>query len=123
MALAALCGLSGCATFSDPVAVNVRNDRAEAVRLKVCISHDCSRTGDEWLLKPGQVGGENVEVKSGYNSMIVVSSTNQPIGCLPFRLSVRPTKKLTVDVSHAVTCGSRGGAEAAGGRDWPDPSL
>ncbi len=122
-ALAALCGLTACATSSEPVAVDVKNDLPESVTLKVCKSHDCSRTGDDWLLKPGQLGGGNVEVKSGYNSMIVLGSSSQQIGCLPFRLSRRPSERITVKVSQAVACGSRGGADAAGGKDWPDPRL
>lgn len=122
-ALAALCGLSACATFSEPVAVDVRNDLPESVTLKVCKSQDCSRTGDDWLLKPGQVGGGNVEVKAGYNSMIVAGPKSQPIGCLPFRLSRRPSERITVNVSQAVPCGSHGGAEAAGDKDWPNPDL
>jgi hypothetical protein len=105
------------------VVVGVKNDFSVPVRLKVCESHDCSRTGDDWLLKPGQVAQPAVEVKSGYNSMIIVGSNGQPIGCLPFRLNKRPSERIRVEVSQAVPCGSQGGSEAAGGRDWPDPSL
>jgi hypothetical protein len=123
LAAVSLCGLSACATSSEPVSVGVKDDLSQTVRLRVCKSVDCARTGDEWLLTPGQLSKPTVEVKSGYNSMIVLDSNNQPVGCLPFRFDVRPTSLVTVGVSQAVVCGSHGGAEVAGGKDWPDPSL
>ena len=114
--------VGACATFSEPVSVDVKNDLSQIVTLEICSSHDCNRTTDPWVLQPGQVGAVNVEVQSGYNSAILVGSRHEVVGCLPLRLSARPKGGFGVLVSDAVPCGSRGGADAAGNRDWPEPT-
>jgi hypothetical protein len=122
--LAVLCALSvdACATFSEPVSVDVKNDLPNVVTLEVCASRVCHRTTDPWVLRPGRVGHVNVEAQGGYNSAIVVGSRNEVIGCLPFRLSDRSDAAGGVRVSQAVPCGAHGGADAAGNKDWPDPN-
>ena len=122
--LAVLCVLSvaACEGFSEPISVGVRNDLSQVMTLEVCVSHDCHRTTDPWVLQPGQVGAVNVDARSGYNSAVLVGPRNEVIGCLPLRLNGRPKRAFVVLASKAVPCGSRGGAEAAGNRDWPDPN-
>ena len=112
---------TSCATFSDPYSVSVRNDLGQSVTLAVCGSYDCSKRMDPWLLKPGQTGAVNVEVRGGYNPAILLGSGQAVIGCLPFRLSKRPKGGVTVTTSAAVPCGSSGGTRAAHGEDWPSP--
>src|SRR5215831_2295130 len=73
--------LSACQGLSEPVSLNVRNDRHESVAVVQCRSKDCSRTGDRWSLKPGEVGQVLVELKAGYNSYEVVDSNGVVIGC------------------------------------------
>src|SRR5205807_3614947 len=51
--------VGACATFSEPVSVDVKNDLSQIVTLEICSSHDCNRTTDPWVLQPGQVGAVN----------------------------------------------------------------
>jgi hypothetical protein len=115
----ALAMLAACATSSEPYVVHVRNDLQQTVTLAVCDSHDCSKTVDPWVLKPGQTGAVNVEINGGYGPAILFSSAHSVIGCLPFRLSRRPSASLVVVASDAVACGSSGGVDSARGKDWP----
>jgi hypothetical protein len=62
---------ASCATSDEPVSVAVHNDLSHAVRMQVCESNDCSKTGDSWLLKPDQIGRPNVDPQTGYNSVIL----------------------------------------------------
>ena len=113
-----------CATASEPVSVKITNDTAATVTFSVCGNQDCSKRLDPWTLRPGATGAANVEVKGGYNSLIVIGTTSQAVqGCLPLRLTHRPSQTVTVPVSAAVSCGDDGGASAAHGRDWPNPAL
>jgi hypothetical protein len=123
MVPASLIFAAGCATSSEPYQVKVTNDGSQPVTLAVCASHDCSKRVDPWVLKPGQHGGVNVEVNGGYGPAIVLGPDGSTIGCLPFRLSSRPTDGVTVTVSQAVPCGDASGESAANGKDWPDPKL
>jgi hypothetical protein len=75
------------------------------------------------VLKHNQVAEQNVEPESGYNSVIVIGPRNLILGCLPFRLKVRPKNRISVLVGQAVPCGTSGGASFVNDRDWPDPSL
>ena len=115
--------LTACATSSEPYGVQVRNDLGHTVTLALCDSHNCSLTVDPWLLKPGQAGTVNVEINGGYGPAILFGPGHTALGCLPFRLSKRPSSNLVVLASTAVTCGSSGGVESARGKDWPDPHL
>lgn len=116
-----LLALAACATFSEPYAVHVRNDLQQTVTLAVCDSHSCSKTVDPWVLKPGQTGTVNVEINGGYGPAILFGPAHSVVGCLPFRLSHRPSSSLVVLASEAVACGSSGGVQSAHGKDWPDP--
>ena len=122
-ALLPLVAAAGCATFSEPASVPVRNDMSESVTLAVCDARDCSKHLDPWLLKPGEIGAVGVEINGGYGPAIILGSGGSPIGCLPFRMSKRPPTGFMVSVSQAVPCGSSSGAKSANGKDWPDPML
>ena len=124
VAFAGLCValVGSCATSSEPYSVKVMNDRPDVVTLAVCASHDCRKTTDAWTLKPGRSGSVNVEVRGGYNSAILFHANHSVLGCLPLRLSSRPSKGVTVRASVAVPCGGSGGVDAVGGKDWPDPN-
>lgn len=112
-----------CNTFDEPYAVPVINDTHQPVIVAVCESYDCSKTADDWTVRPSKQSFANVEAGAGYNSEIVFDAHKHVIGCLPLRFSHRPTRSLSVRVSQALPCGSGGGAQAANNEDWPDPKL
>lgn len=115
--------VTGCEGFSEPVAVSVKNDLARPVTLAICDSSNCSKRIDPWTLKPGETGSVTVEINGGYGPAIILAPDGSVLGCLPFRMSKRPSSSVTVLVSQAVACGSSSGENAARGKDWPDPSL
>lgn len=123
VAAAANVALAGCAGFSDPASIPVKNDTADTVILALCGSKDCSKHTDPWPLPPGASGAVLVEINDGGDPAIILRSDGSVIGCLPFRMAKRPTQELSVTVSQAVACGESGGVAAANGKDWPDPSL
>lgn len=113
------CVLTSCASFSEPLSVPVRNDLTKTVILAVCGSHDCSKRLDPWVLRPGQSGAVNLEIRGGYGPAILIDNRmGAVIGCLPFRQS-RRLRTLSVAMSQAVPCGDSGGVGAANGKDWP----
>jgi hypothetical protein len=112
-------GLSGCAGFSEPLSVSIKNDEARSVTLATCGNHDCTKHLDPQTLKAGQVGNALVEVNGGYNSYVVIDpSSKATLGCLPLRLGHRPEQEVTVAVSRVVPCDSDGGTGQAHGSDW-----
>jgi hypothetical protein len=116
-------GLSGCAAFSEPYFVSVRNDLHEPVVLADCVSSDCSQVQSPRRVNPGQSSGVGVEIDGGYGPAIVFGPGHVTIGCLPFRMSERPETGVNVVISQVVPCGSSGGVQSVSGRDWPDPRL
>jgi hypothetical protein len=105
---------AGCSLdTNEPFGYQIRNDLSVTVVLRACANVRCSTYNARRVLAPGATTKELGYATGDTESWRVLSTTGQPLGCLPFRWSKRLTSDKSFPVSLKVRCGSTTGAE------WP----
>ena len=118
--------LASC-TIKDLFGFKIHNDLSYAVVLEECAGSNCnSLVPPNIALNPGATSYQLVAAPDGtIRTWRITRTDGKIVGCLPFRFrkDPNPYANTVYPTSLHVPCGSNGGAQAIGNKDWPDPSL